>query len=290
MEYSKPSHDQGKDFPTKQKIKHKRFDSLVLSSNGAKTLPDKQNYRKNVIDYYMANNVKQEINETIQSFRIERNKQHGTLNAMRNELKQQRIKSVLDESKSQSSMELEMSLKLKKYKQEAKQLELELIQERAESNGLRKLLSNYESENANLRESNEELKKLLADFEELKADFISAKDLIEKKEEVLHENKGTLNEAVDNIKDSIKKILREGTFEYDYRESNKDVVQELKKYITFLINSKKNSEAKYAKLLELHNKLIEINSKGTRKYTEAALIEENNRLKFELEKNRVFKL
>eukprot|EP00826_Nyctotherus_ovalis_P005859 TRINITY_DN11336_c0_g1_i2.p1 TRINITY_DN11336_c0_g1~~TRINITY_DN11336_c0_g1_i2.p1 ORF type:complete len:338 (+),score=77.39 TRINITY_DN11336_c0_g1_i2:110-1015(+) len=291
-----PSRNQCGRSPTKRNVKHKHFESLVVSSNRLNTLLDKhRDSAKNVVDYYMMNSIEQEINEAVQNFQAERNKQNGALNAMRDELKHQRIKSVLDESKSLLNLETETLQKLKKYKQRAKELEVELIQERAESSRLKKLLSNYESENANLRDNNEELRRLLADFEELKADSISAKDLIEKKDDSLHEGKQVLSEE-EEYKDGIKKLLKEGAFEYDclndeYHgvESAKELIEKINKYVSCLINDKKGSEAKYVKLLELYNKLIEVNSKGTKKYNETALIEENNRLKLKLEKNRISK-
>ena len=92
-------------------------------------------------------------------------------------------------------------------------------------------------------------------------------------------------------------LLQEGAQEYDYlknidytKESTNFLLDETGRLIEYLLQEKRSSEKKYTKLLELHDKLVEINSKSQEKYNVEyiyGIADENDKLKEELQKLRV---
>jgi len=309
------------------------------------------------INYQLLDNIEREINDALYCFQVERNKQHGVLKQMRNELQiikdsPPKIKNSpspssrlapyptlaqsassrqihtqyqtskpktmkitneenfkIDQYKTLQNIRLEntqLVTKLNKQKAKTKNLKQKLADNLLERDKLGEIIKNYEIELKDLRKELDFIKKPIDELTFVKEELKKVKN--ELNEKIIENN--ILKKDIDllrqtnsgiNSKQKIIDILSLGATEYDYlknidfdKESIETLLEENYRLVDYLLKEKRETDIKYSKLLELHNKLIEINTKGNEQYNEAYLYniaDENERLKSELEKlkeNRLY--
>ena len=199
------------------------------------SIRSKSTIKESHIDTKMYNNIDREINNTLEAFNTERTKQINALGHMKQQLK--RLIRKPEKIYFNENMNGNKENNIEKYIKYIKAQENQLIKVEKEL-----VITKQE-----LREKEEKIKKLTIENNKLRNMIDSYKTEIKQKVS------GILHGRSRDVYIELKQNSNENP-DFD------DLLEGIHNMLNYLITERENMEMKYAKLFDLHNKQIQINS------------------------------